>query len=222
MQIKNSCIGSNITIYYKKNTNLHNSIKNNDNNILTDGIPIIKSSNLSYLNNVYPFSNILEAKTITVKSHLPAVGYYDITIDNNNISNISISDTFYPYCHSNFEGLVINKDFSIEKELLVKGNITAFSTSIPSDIRLKKDIYNITDGLTIINKLRPVQFKWNKNNEEYIGFIAQEVEHVIPNLVKEIEIDGVMIKVIKEDKLLPYLVDSIKNISNRLRKYESF
>jgi hypothetical protein len=218
MQITNSCIGSNITIYYKKNTSLHNDIK--DDNILTDGIPIIKSSNLAYLNSVYPFS--IGPKKITVKSHLPAVGYYDITIENDNINNISISDTFYPYCHSNFEGLVINKDFSIEKELLVKGNITAFSTSIPSDIRLKKDIYNITDGLTIINKLRPVQFKWNKNNEEYIGFIAQEVEHVIPNLVKEIEIDGVMIKVIKEDKLLPYLVDSIKNISNRLRKYESF
>ena len=113
MQIKNSCIGSNITIYYKKNTNLHNSIKNNDDNILTDGIPIIKGSNLEYLNSVYPFSNILGPKKITVKSHLPAVGYYDITIENYNISNISISDTFYPYCHSNFEGLVINKDFSI-------------------------------------------------------------------------------------------------------------
>jgi hypothetical protein len=225
MSIVNNC-QSNITIFYKKNSSTHSSIKTSSSiDILTDGITIKKSSNLDLATSTNPFITYIKTPSqniITVKSHIPTVGYYDITITNNIVNSITISNTFYPNITNVFDGLVINKAFSVEKDLFVRGNITAFSTNVPSDIRLKKDVINITDGLSIINKLRPVQFKWNKTNKDYIGFIAQEVEHILPNLVKEIEIDGGMIKVIKEDKLLPYLVDSIKNISNRLRKYESY
>lgn len=215
MPIINNCQSSNITIYYKKNS---------ANRILSDGIPIKKYDNLDLETSTDPFITYIKTtspKTIIVKSHLHPVGYYDITINNNIVSSIISSPSFYNYYSNNIhQGLIINKDFSIEKDLYVRHNVTAFATNIPSDIRLKKDVKDITDGLSIINKLRPVRFKWNKTNEEYIGFIAQEVEDVLPNIVKDIEIDQCIIKVIKEDKILPYLVDSIKNISNRLRKYE--
>lgn len=215
MPIINNCQTNNITIYYKKNST---------NRILSDGIPIKKYDNLNLEASTDPFITYIKTtslKTIIVKSHLHPVGYYDITINNNIVSSIISSPLFYNYYTNNIhEGLIINKNFSIEQDLYVRNNITAFATNVPSDIRLKKDVKDITDGLSIINKLRPVRFKWNKTNEEYIGFIAQEVEDVLPNIVKDIEIDQCIIKVIKEDKLLPYLVDSIKNISNRLRKYE--
>jgi hypothetical protein len=224
MSIVNNC-QSNITIFYKKNSSAHINVKNTTtNNILTDGITIKKSSNLDLLTSTNLFITYIKTapqKIITVKSHIPIIGYYDITITNNIVNSISKSNTFYPNITNIFDGLVINKAFSVERELFVRGNITAFSTNVPSDIRLKKNVKDIKNGLTLINNLRPVKFKWNKTNNDYIGFIAQEVQEILPNLVKDIEIDGVIIKVIKEDKLLPYIVDSIKNISNRLRKYES-
>jgi hypothetical protein len=226
MNIVNNCLSSNITILYKRNSINHIDIKKINNEILSDGISLQKFCNLDIQTISNPFITFIKAngsKNIELKSHLPNIGYYNIGIVNNTINTIIKSNNFYTnYNNEILNGLVINKSFSIQKDLFVKGDITAFSTNIPSDIRLKKNIINITNGLDIINKLRPVKFKWNKNNEEYIGFIAQEVEEVLPNLVKDIEIDGIIIKVIKEDKLLPYIVDSIKNISNRLRKYECY
>jgi hypothetical protein len=61
----------------------------------------------------------------------------------------------------------------------------------PSDRRLKKDIKKIEGALNNVLKLRGVYFNWkkydhqveNKESEREIGFIAQEIEHVIPELV---------------------------------------
>lgn len=223
MTVTNNCDNSNIKVFYKKNTIEHNNIKFN-NKILTDGITIQKNCNLNIDISENDFINFTNTsyKTIIVKSHLPNIGYYDIDINDKIVLNIKNSDNFYNNYDDNIlDGLIINKTFSVQGEVLVKGDITAFSTNIPSDIRLKKDVKEITNGLEIINKLRPVSFKWKKNNKESIGFIAQEIELILPHFVKDTKLDEIPIKTIKQDKLIPYIVDSIKNISNRLKKYES-
>ena len=224
MIVTNDCINSNIKVFYKKNTVEHNNIKF-ENKELTDGITIQRNCNLNITTSANDFIDYMlnsDFKTIIVKSHLPNIGYYDIVINNKFVNDIAISDNFYNnYDNNRLDGLIINKTFSVQGEVLVKGDITAFSTTIPSDIRLKKNIKEITNGLEIINKLRPVSFKWKKNNKESIGFIAQEIELILPHFVKNTKLDGISIKTIKQDKLIPYIVDSIKNISNRLKKYES-
>ena len=48
-----------------------------------------------------------------------------------------------------------------------------------------------------------------------IGFIAQDVEKVLPITVKNYN----NFKVINENKIIPYLVNSIKNINKRLNEY---
>jgi hypothetical protein len=229
MNVINNCSNPKVKVFYKKNTADHMDIKEGDDQ-LTDGILIQKGCNLDYLTGSTAFGNFITAnntKTLTVKSHLPNIGYYDIEINNTN--NISISESVYFNNwydeDSKLKGLIIgndkNKHFSVQKEVYVQGNITAFDVTIPSDIRLKKDVKDITNGLEIINKLRPVSFNWKKNNNESIGFIAQEIEEVLPEFVRDTRLNGELIKTIKQDKLIPYIVDSIKNISNRLKKYES-
>jgi len=56
-----------------------------------------------------------------------------------------------------------------------------------SDARLKRDVRTLDDsqGLAAIMKLRPVTFKWRTDNsgQTDMGFIAQEVEPVLPALV---------------------------------------
>jgi len=64
-----------------------------------------------------------------------------------------------------------------------------------SDRNLKENISEITDGLTVINQLQPKNFDWkhpNKGNNQ-AGFIAQEVETVLPDSVvgnDYVETDG--------------------------------
>lgn len=102
-------------------------------------------------------------------------------------------------------------------ELIVQSNITAYSTmDFLSDSNLKYDIYKIEDSLENIEKLRPVSFTWKHNNEQEIGFIANELEEIFPGLIKEREY-----KMIKENKLIPYLVDSIKTLKNRITKIKN-
>jgi hypothetical protein len=63
----------------------------------------------------------------------------------------------------------------------------AFSSS--SDRRIKKNIEPIAYGLSSVLKLNPVKFQFIQNNQTQIGFIAQEIRSVIPELVSGTEGD---------------------------------
>jgi hypothetical protein len=58
--------------------------------------------------------------------------------------------------------------------------------SCSSDINLKKNITNSSYGLDTVMSLRPVEYNWKYETDgtaKNIGFIAQEVQKVMPNLV---------------------------------------
>jgi len=58
---------------------------------------------------------------------------------------------------------------------------------VTSDVRFKKDISQLTEGLDSIMALIPVSYKYKAQDESdkfNIGFIAQQVETVLPDLVK--------------------------------------
>ncbi|MEO0584744.1 MAG: tail fiber domain-containing protein, partial [Bacteroidota bacterium] len=68
------------------------------------------------------------------------------------------------------------------------------SISKISDQRLKKNIRNVTSALEIVSQLRPTHYEYkydaypnvNLSQEPEYGFIAQEVEKVLPDLVNPI------------------------------------
>jgi hypothetical protein len=86
-----------------------------------------------------------------------------------------------------------------------------------SDARMKKDIEPITNGLDRVTKLRPVTFKWKAPDEHggdegtQRGFIAQEVEKVLPDWVSTNE-KGM--KGVNYNGLFPLLVDSVKTLKS--------
>lgn len=61
------------------------------------------------------------------------------------------------------------------------GTSTSYGTS--SDRRLKKDITPMTDGLSKTMQLKPVDYVWISNNTTGQGFIADELQAVIPEAV---------------------------------------
>jgi len=95
-----------------------------------------------------------------------------------------------------------------------------------SDKRLKDITSNYTGGLDIIRRLNPVNFSWKKNNKmdsqkgkrnknriniNHIGFIAQDVEPLIPEAVGVRDQLGLKdCKTFNSDKLIPALVNAVK------------
>ena len=67
-----------------------------------------------------------------------------------------------------------------------------------SDVRLKENIKPIESALDKVSKLQGVTFDWKNKSEdildikEDIGFIAQDVQKVLPELVRENE-NGMLI-----------------------------
>ena len=59
-----------------------------------------------------------------------------------------------------------------------------------SDRRLKRDITPYTRGLDTIMALRPVHFVWRADSKKSMGFIAQDVQKVLPELVTSTKLKG--------------------------------
>tara|TARA_Y100000389_G_scaffold12064_1_gene10962 strand:+ start:6659 stop:9622 length:2964 start_codon:yes stop_codon:yes gene_type:complete len=54
-----------------------------------------------------------------------------------------------------------------------------------SDARKKENVKTIDDSVATLQKLRPVTFDWKEGGKSDVGFIAQEVKEVYPELVAE-------------------------------------
>lgn len=109
--------------------------------------------------------------------------------------------------------------------------------SIPSDRRLKKDVVPLAskEGLDAIMVLRPVHYRWkderrNAAGHKQVGFIAQEVEKVYPNLVSEVREPGAapkkpgdtigkpgpLRKALEYDGFIPHLVLAMQQLNAKV------
>ena len=88
-------------------------------------------------------------------------------------------------------------------------------TNTASDFRLKENIQAIpeTDMLLKIIQLEPTTFNWKSNGEDDIGFIAQEVNEVLPELVVERN-DGFLS--VNYDRIPTLLVCCIKQLQEQI------
>jgi hypothetical protein len=106
--------------------------------------------------------------------------------------------------------------------LAVDGNITAYYTS---DINLKDNIRPIESALFKVQQINGVTFDWNEKSSKIqqdkghdVGLIAQEVEKVLPEVVV-LRPDGIM--AIQYEKVVPLLVESIKELTKRVEELEN-
>ena len=98
-------------------------------------------------------------------------------------------------------------------------DIIAFATS---DKRLKDNLNRISDPLEKISKISGYEFDWNDKQDIYtghdVGVVAQEVEQIMPEVVSDRD-DGY--KAVKYEKLVPLLIESIKELTARVKELES-
>jgi hypothetical protein len=87
-------------------------------------------------------------------------------------------------------------------------------TNTSSDQRLKSNVFNITYGLDTVSKLRPVFYNWSnvetRGSQVEIGFIAQEIQQYIPEVIGE-NSDGMLS--LDYSKLTAVLTKAIQELS---------
>ncbi len=102
-------------------------------------------------------------------------------------------------------------------------NPTSASLSCSSDETLKKDIIAVDDDmLEKILSLQPVTYHWNSEDESsdtHIGFIAQQVEEVFPDLVTTDRQTG--LKSLNYTGLIPYTVKAVQELDLKVADINS-
>lgn len=97
---------------------------------------------------------------------------------------------------------------------IVYANGGILTMTNPSDKRLKKDIKEISYGLSDILKLQPVTYNWindSANQGLQFGFIAQDVQSVMPDAVKEFGEEKYL--GLEKDAIYATLVKAIQELS---------
>lgn len=97
-----------------------------------------------------------------------------------------------------------------------------------SDMRAKKDVRTLSEGLDCILKLRPVMYTFSDNsvqdkfrtggNGKEIGLLAQEVEEILPNVVLT---DPEGNKLINYTAIIPVLIDAVKSLQAEIEILKS-
>ena len=82
---------------------------------------------------------------------------------------------------NNGNAIVFYKDNSVVGSISVTGSATTYSTS--SDYRLKENVQPMQNALVTVQQLRPVTYTWKTDGADGQGFIAHELQAVVPDCV---------------------------------------
>lgn len=87
-----------------------------------------------------------------------------------------------------------------------------------SDASAKRDIKSWSSGLSTVNRLRPVSYRWAEGDDKnrHIGFIAQDVESVIPEAVS-LQDWGKM-HTLDDRAILAALVNAVNELSKKVKR----
>lgn len=132
----------------------------------------------------------------------------------------------------------LRNNTSISGNLIVTGDITSEGTmamarlASSSDRSLKNNIAEVSaeQSMSIIRQLRPTTWNWKKDGKKSYGFIAQEVEPIVPEMVVNMEhlhleynqLHAFEIGAIKHiDSEVETLKRDLKNANNRIESLEN-
>jgi hypothetical protein len=163
--------------------------------------PALGTPSAIVLTNATGTANSLTVGRITITDETSAnASYYpmlSVGTSNGNSANVSSTKlTFNPST-----GLLTTTDYNSS-----------------SDMTLKQDITPIQNPLDIISQLTGFGFTWKDSKQKAYGLSAQEVEKVIPEIVKD-RPDGT--KGINYMNLTAFLIEAIKDLKQEIQELKS-
>jgi hypothetical protein len=110
---------------------------------------------------------------------------------------------------------------TVTGSIIASADIIAFSSS---DERLKANKILIKEALYKVNQLGGYEFDWipmvgiHENKGHDIGVIAQQVEHIFPELVTTRD-NGY--KAVKYEKLTAILIEAVKELTTKVKDLQN-
>jgi hypothetical protein len=98
-------------------------------------------------------------------------------------------------------------------------DMSAVSFNTSSTKRVKKNIKKYNTGLKAVKKLNPVSFKRKRDSQNDIGFIAEEVNEILPLIVRKD--DKNLPQSLDYSKITVVLVNAIKELSIELERLKN-
>lgn len=176
-------------------------------------------TNLEVDNN---FSNInvtlgvLSNLSTTANANLVAAINYINTI----VDETSSASVHYPVLSRNTSGQNTGNVSSTKLTFTPStGLLTSTDYNSSSDMTLKQDFTPIQNPLDIISQLTGFGFTWRDSKQKSYGLSAQEVEKVIPDIVKD-RPDGT--KGINYMNLTAFLVEAIKDLKQEIQELKKY
>ena len=100
--------------------------------------------------------------------------------------------------------------------IYVSGAVNATDFNSTSDIKLKKNINTITNGMEIVSNINSVSFDWIETDKKAYGVIAQEIENVLPEVVT-----GKDTKQVSYIQLIAILIAAVKELNEEFKKLKN-
>jgi len=139
------------------------------------------------------------------------------TTSNTIFSTLSISSADNATVVGTGALIVSNGGASVAQDLYVGVDVIVNGTSFVSSSQLlKTNINEFTDGLNYIMDMRPVKYTRKNTNRNELGFIAEEMEHVLPVAVS----DKTEYKSIAYTQIIPVLVSALQEQQNKITELE--
>ena len=198
-----------------------NNVSSNTNIINTNTLSSNTNTMTSVVNGVSASADIIKTNSITTTGNnistsvngitstaakVPNLYTTNGTVDEPRTVNVTNSNTI------TFErtGTISSSDVPL---IATTGSVKAIALRLDSDARLKENIKPINGDLAL--SLNPVTYTWNKagkdkggNDKLQYGFIAQEVEKIMPDVVYT-DKDGY--KSVNYIEIIPVLAQKIKD-----------
>ena len=113
--------------------------------------------------------------------------------------------------------------FEADGDFHADGDVIAESTTIASDEKLKENINLIINPIEKIKQIRGVTFDWKRDGKKSAGVIAQDIEKILPEAVKEVQglKDDESYKTVNYNSLISILVESVKELTTRVEELEA-
>jgi hypothetical protein len=140
------------------------------------------------MTNSFSSANNFTHKRFGVMAPTGSFGYLHLSS-----STADGGTNYYNTFHVGSDGIEVTVDgaydflFKDGGEFHADADILAFSTTT-SDISLKDNIQTISGSLSKVMNLRGVEYVWNKGGrkgQKDLGVVAQEVEKVLPEIVRD-------------------------------------
>jgi hypothetical protein len=162
-----------------------------------------------------------------------------VTIPPSNVGGGGVANQVALYANSTSvigsSGLTYSSStLAVTGAITATGDVTAFA----SDARLKTNIQNIPHALEKVKQINGITYNWNEiaekfgigDSSEHAGVLAQEMQHVLPQVVRQAPFDtaedgssisGKRYLTVQYDKIIPLLIEAIKELAAEVKALKS-